>query len=205
MIERIISFSVKNKLVTGILLFIFVCWGSYSVSQLSIDALPDVTNNQVLVTTSAPNLATQEVEQFITYPLELEFKNLPDLVELRSISRSGLSVITIVFKDNVPLYIARQQVAERIKSAEEHIPSQYGLPEMVPPTTGLGEIYQYTLTLDSAFKTKYTAMDLRTFQDWIVRKQLLGVPGVVDVSSFGGFLKKYGISVQPEKLVAYKF
>src|SRR6187399_593160 len=106
MIERIISFSVKNKLITGILLFIFVCWGSYSVSQLSIDALPDVTNNQVLVTTSAPNLATQEVEQFITYPLELEFKNLPDLVELRSTSRSGLSVITIVFKDNVPVNIA---------------------------------------------------------------------------------------------------
>ena len=202
MIERIISFSVKNKLITGILLFIFVCWGSYSVSQLSIDALPDVTNNQVQVTTSAPNLATQEVEQFITYPLELQFKNLPDLVELRSISRSGLSVITIVFKDHVPVNIARQQVSERIKSAEKQIPGQYGSPEIIPPTTGLGEIYQYTLTLDSVHKKQYSAMDLRTFQDWIVRKQLLGVPGVVDVSSFGGFLKQYEVAVQPEKLVA---
>ena len=202
MIERIISFSVKNKLITGILLFIFVCWGSYSVSQLSIDALPDVTNNQVQVTTSAPNLATQEVEQFITYPLELQFKNLPDLVELRSISRSGLSVITIVFKDHVPVNIARQLVSERIKSAEKQIPVQYGSPEIIPPTTGLGEIYQYTLTLDSAHKKQYNAMDLRTFQDWIVRKQLLGVPGVVDVSSFGGFLKQYEVAVQPEKLVS---
>ena len=202
MIERIISFSVNNKLITGILLFIFVCWGSYSVSQLSIDALPDVTNNQVQVTTSAPNLATQEVEQFITYPLELQFKNLPDLVELRSISRSGLSVITIVFKDNVPVNVARQLVSERIKSAEEQIPTQYGLPEIVPPTTGLGEIYQYTLALDSGYKKQYSAMDLRTFQDWIVRKQLLGVPGVVDVSSFGGFLKQYEVAVQPEKLLA---
>src|SRR6476619_2873228 len=122
MIEKIISFSVNNKLITGLLLLIFICWGIYSVTRLSIDALPDVTNNQVLCVTNAPNLATQEVEQFITYPLEMEFKNLPDLVELRSISRSGLSVITVVFKDQVPLPLARQQVAERIKSAEEQIP-----------------------------------------------------------------------------------
>src|SRR5690349_18759260 len=126
MIEKIISFSVNNKLITGLLLFLFVGWGIYSVTQLSIDALPDVTNNQVQCITNAPNLATQEVEQFITYPLEMEFKNIPDLVELRSTSRSGLSVITVVFKDKVPLHLARQLVAERIKAAEEEIPKEFG-------------------------------------------------------------------------------
>jgi cobalt-zinc-cadmium resistance protein CzcA len=202
MIEKIISFSVNNKLITGILLLLFIGWGLYSVTQLSIDALPDVTNNQVLCVTNAPNLATQEVEQFITYPLELEFKNLPDLVELRSISRSGLSVITIVFKDEVPMQLARQLVAERIKTAEEQIPKEFGTPEVNPPTTGLGEIYQYTLAVDSTHKEVYSPMDLRTIEDWIVRRQLLGVPGVVDVSSFGGFLKQYEIAVAPEKLIA---
>jgi cobalt-zinc-cadmium resistance protein CzcA len=202
MIEKLISFSVNNKLITGIIILLFVGWGAYSTTQLAIDALPDVTNNQVLVNTTAPNLATQEVEQFITYPLELEFKNLPDLVELRSTSRSGLSVITIVFEDGVPGNIARQLVSERIKTAEERIPKNYGTPELAPPTTGLGEIYQYTLAVDSAHKNKFNAMDLRTIQDWIVRKQLLGVRGVVDVSSFGGYLKQYEVAVAPEKLVA---
>jgi len=202
MIEKIISFSVNNKLITGIFILVLIGWGVYSTTRISIDALPDVTNNQVLVNTMAPNLATQEVEQFITYPLELEFKNLPDLVELRSTSRSGLSVITIVFEDHVPVNIARQLVAERIKSAEEHIPRNYGTPELAPPTTGLGEIYQYTLAVDSAHQNKFTAMDLRTIQDWIVRRQLLGVQGVVDVSSFGGYLKQYEVAVAPEKLVA---
>ncbi len=202
MINNIIQFSVRNKLLTGLFLIIFTAYGIYSVTQLSIDALPDVTNNQVLVNTTAPNLATQEVEQFITYPLELQFKNLPDLVELRSISRSGLSVITVVFKDNVPVNIARQLVAERIKNAEEQIPAGYGRPELAPPTTGLGEIYQYTLALKPGFEQKYSAMDLRSIQDWIVRRQLLGVPGVVDVSSFGGFLKQYEVAVNPEKLLS---
>jgi cobalt-zinc-cadmium resistance protein CzcA len=202
MIEKIISFSVNQKLITGLLLLVFTGWGLYSVTQLSIDALPDVTNNQVQCITNAPNLATQEVEQFITYPLEMEFKNVPDLVELRSISRSGLSVITIVFKDHVPIQVGRQLIAERIKMAEEEIPKEFGTPGMIPPTTGLGEIYQYTLRVDKEYKDKYTPMDLRTIQDWIVRRQLLGVPGVVDVSSFGGKLKQYEIAVAPEKLVA---
>lgn len=202
MINRIIQFSVRNKLLTGLFLIIFTAYGIYSVTKLSIDALPDVTNNQVLVNTTAPNLATQEVEQFITYPLELQFKNLPDLVEMRSISRSGLSVITVVFKDNVPVNIARQLVAERIKNAEEQIPIGYGRPELAPPTTGLGEIYQYTLALKKGYEKKYSVMDLRSIQDWIVRRQLLGVPGVVDVSSFGGFLKQYEVAVNPAKLLS---
>ncbi|MEO8088211.1 MAG: CusA/CzcA family heavy metal efflux RND transporter, partial [Bacteroidota bacterium] len=202
MINRVIKFSVNNKLITGVLLLIFVGWGIFSVSQLSIDALPDVTNNQVQVITVSPNLATQEVEQFITYPLELNFKNLPDLVELRSTSRSGLSVITIVFKDDVPVNIARQLVSERLQSTAEEIPKAYGLPEMIPPTTGLGEIFQYTLAVDSAHKSQYNEMDLRTYQDWIVKRQLLGVPGVVEVSSFGGKLKQYEVAVDPQKLVS---
>lgn len=202
MINRIIRFSVNNKMLTGLFLAVFIAYGIYSAINLSIDALPDVTNNQVLVNTSAPNLATQEVEQFITTPLELQFKNIPDMVELRSISRSGLSVITVVFKDNVPLNIARQLVTERIKNAEEQIPASYGRPELTPPTTGLGEIYQYTLALKPGYEKKYTAMDLRSTQDWIVRKQLLGVPGVVDVSSFGGYLKQYEVAINPEKLLS---
>ncbi|MBL0044820.1 MAG: CusA/CzcA family heavy metal efflux RND transporter [Flavobacteriales bacterium] len=200
MIDRIISFSVRNKLITGLLLLALIGWGAYSVTQLPIDALPDVTNNQVLVNTIAPNLATQEVEQFITFPLELAFKNLPDVVELRSISRSGLSVITVVFTDEVPPDIARQRMSERITQAQRSIPAGYGIPELAPPTTGTGEIYQYTLAVDSAHKDRFDLMELRTLQDWIVRKQLLGIPGVIDVSSFGGRLKQYEVSVDARRL-----
>lgn len=202
MISNIIAFSVRNKMVTGLFLFIFCGFGIFSLSQLSIDALPDVTNNQVQVITNAPNLATQEVEQFITFPLEMKLKNAPGMVELRSTSRSGLSVITVVFKDNVPVYQARQLIAERMKEASEEIPSSYGIPYMVPPTTGLGEIFQYTLAVDSAHTSQYDEMELRTIQDWIVKRQLLGVPGVVDVSSFGGKLKQYEVSVDPKRLLA---
>ena len=202
MIDKIIRFSVSNKLITGILLSIFICWSLYSFTRLGVDALPDVTNNQVQVITNSPTLATQEIEQFITYPLEVEFKSLQGLTELRSISRSGLSVITIVFQDNIPIHIARQQVTEKIKIAEEKIPKEYGIPDMIPPTTGLGEIYQYVITPKKGFEDKYSPMDLRTIQDWIVKRQLLGTPGVVDVSSFGGKLKQYEVSVRPERLAA---
>lgn len=202
MINKIIHFSVHNKLVTGILLCIFMLWGIYSFTQLSIDALPDITNNQVQVVTHSPNLATQEVEQFITYPLETELKSLQGLIELRSISRSGLSVINIVFKDNMPLNITRQLVAEKLKMAEEQLSKAYGIPEMQPPTTGLGEIYQYVIIPKKGYENKYTPMDLRTIQDWIVKRQLLGTPGIVEVSSFGGKLKQYEVSVIPERLAA---
>ncbi|NNV57799.1 CusA/CzcA family heavy metal efflux RND transporter [Limnovirga soli] len=202
MINKIINFSVHNKLITGFLLGIFMLWGIYSFTQLSVDALPDVTNNQVQVITNSPNLATQEVEQFITTPLELEFKSLQGLVELRSTSRSGLSVITIVFKDNMPLNITRQLVAEKIKVAQENIPKEYGQPDLIPPTTGLGEIYQYVIAPKRGYEDKFTSMDLRTVQDWIVKRQLLGTSGVVDVSSFGGKLKQYEVSVKPERLAA---
>lgn len=186
----------------GVLLLIFIFLGVFSLSQLSVDALPDVTNNQVQVITNSPNLATQEVEQFITTPLEIEFKSLQGLIELRSTSRSGLSVITLVFKDNVPVNIARQLVTEKLKLAQERIPKGYGVPDMIPPTTGLGEIYQYVIVPQKGYETKYSATDLRTIQDWIVKRQLLGTEGVVDVSSFGGKLKQYEVSVKPERLAA---
>ena len=205
MIDRIITFSVRNKLIIGLLLLAFIGWGAWSVTQLPIDALPDVTNNQVLVNTIAPNLATQEVEQFITFPLEQAFKNLPDVVQLRSVSRSGLSVITVVFKDEVPLYLTRQLVAERITEVQAQIPPGYGTPEIAPPTTGTGEIFQYTLAVDSAHKDKYDLLELRTLQDWVVRKHLLGVPGVIDVSSFGGLLKQYEVSVDARRLAGAGF
>ncbi len=184
------------------LLAIFIAFGVYSFLQLSVDALPDVTNNQVQVITNSPNLATQEVEQFITYPLETEFKSLSEMVELRSTSRSGLSVITIVFKDDVPVNIARQRVDEKIKTAIENIPKQYGTPGLLPPTTGLGEIFQYVLVPQKGYEEKYNLTELRTIQDWIARRQLLGTVGVVDVSSFGGKLKQYEVSVKPERLAA---
>lgn len=202
MIHKIIHFSVQNKLVTGVLLGIFIALGIYSFMNLSVDALPDVTNNQVQVITNAPNLATQEVEQFITYPLETEFKSLSEMVELRSTSRSGLSVITIVFKDKVPVNIARQRVDEKIKTAADNIPKEYGIPELLPPTTGLGEIFQYVLVPQKGYEEKYNLTELRTIQDWIVRRQLLGTTGVVDVSSFGGKLKQYEVAVKPERLAA---
>jgi cobalt-zinc-cadmium resistance protein CzcA len=202
MIDKIIRFSVHNKLITAVLLGIFVAWGIYSFTQLSVDALPDVTNNQVQVITTSPNLATQEVEQFITYPLETQFKSLQGLVELRSTSRSGLSVITIVFKDDMPVNITRQLVSEKIKIAQENIPKEYGQPDLIPPTTGLGEIYQYVLVPKKGFEDKFNVMDLRSVQDWIVKRQLLGTAGVVDVSSFGGKLKQYEVSVKPERLAA---
>ncbi len=202
MTEKIIQFSVKNKLITGIFLLLFVAVGIFSATQLSIDALPDVTNNQVQIITTCPNLATQEVEQFITYPIETQMKSIPDVTELRSISRSGLSVITVVFKEKVPANIARQQISERLKIAEDDLPKQFGTPEIIPPTTGLGEIYQYTLDIKKGYENKFTPMELRTIQDWIIRKQLLGVPGVVDVSTIGGYLKQYEVAVAPEKLLS---
>lgn len=202
MISKIIRLSVRNKPVTGLLLLLFIAVGLYSFSRLSVDALPDVTNNQVQVITNSPSLATQEVEQFVTTPLEMEFKSLQGLTELRSISRSGLSVITIVFKDNMPVTTIRQWVAEKLKAAGEKIPRDVGVPDMVPPTTGLGEIFQYVLVPRKGYETKYDAMGLRTMEDWIVKRQLLGTAGVVDVSSFGGKLKQYEVSVRPDRLAA---
>lgn len=202
MLNRIIDFSLKNKLIIGVMTAALIIWGVWSAGKLPIDALPDVTNNQVQLITKAPTLAAQEVEQFITYPTEQSMANLPDLVEMRSVSRFGLSVITLVFKENVNVYFARQLVSQKLKEAEELIPAGVGTPEMAPVTTGLGEIYQYIIHPKKGSEQKYSAMDLRTMQDWIVARQLYGIPGVAEVTGFGGISKQYEVAVNPERLKA---
>ncbi|TAK45189.1 MAG: CusA/CzcA family heavy metal efflux RND transporter [Saprospiraceae bacterium] len=200
MINKIIQFSINNKLIIGLFTLALIAWGSYSVTQLPIDAVPDITNNQVQVITLAPSLATQEVEQFITAPIELSIANIPDVIEIRSFSRFGLSVITIVFKDNLDIFMARQRVGERLKEAENNIPNGLGKPEMGPITTGLGEIYHYTLYAKPGYEKKYSPMDLRTMQDWIVKRQLAGTPGVAEVTGWGGYLKQYEVALNNQKL-----
>jgi cobalt-zinc-cadmium resistance protein CzcA len=203
MFDKIISFSIRNKLVVGLFVLALIGWGFYSLNRIPLDAVPDITNNQVQVITQAPDLATQEVEQFITYPLELSLSFIPDVEEVRSISRFGLSVITVVFEKDVDPYLARQLVSEQIKVAEENIPEGFGSPQLAPMVTGLSEIYQYTLVREEGFDTVYSPMELRSIQDWIVKRQLAGVPGVAEVSSFGGYLKQYEIALDPEKLRSY--
>ncbi len=200
MFKKIIEFSIDNKLVVGLMVLALVIWGSFALSRLPVDAVPDITNNQVQIVTSSPTLAAQEVERFITTPIEMSLANVPDVVEMRSVSRFGLSVITVVFKEEVDQYLARQMITERLGEAEELIPEQMGKPELAPVTTGLGEIYQYVLVSKPDSPKKYSPTDLRTIQDWIVRRQLLGTPGVADVSSFGGFLKEYEVALSPDKL-----
>ncbi|HLO58826.1 MAG TPA: CusA/CzcA family heavy metal efflux RND transporter [Bacteroidales bacterium] len=200
MIERVIHFSIRNKFIIGLFTIALVCWGSYSLSRLPVDAIPDITNNQVQIIAIAPSLAVQEVESFITSPVEVAVSSIPDILELRSISRLGLSVVTVVFDDDVDVYWARQQLNERLKEAEESIPEGVAKIELAPISTGLGEIYQYRLAVAPGLESKYNPMELRTIQDWIVRRQMLGTPGVADINSYGGFVKQYEISVNPEIL-----
>jgi heavy metal efflux system protein len=200
MIDKIIRFSIYNRLIIIALTLGLVAWGSYSLTQLTIDALPDITSNQVQILTQSPALPATEVEKFITYPLEMSLRTVPNTKEIRSVSRMGLSVITVVFEDDIPVEKARQQVSEKLREAEPNLMTGAGRPEMAPITTGLGEFYQYTLTVDDAQKAKYSLTDLRTMQDWIVKRQLLGIKGVVEVSSFGGKLKQYEVAINPERL-----
>ena len=199
--NKIIDFSLKNRLIIGLLTLALIAWGSYNFTILPIDAVPDITDNQVQVITVTPSLAPQEVEQFITFPVEIAMANIQDVKEIRSISRFGLSVVTIVFKDRLDPYLARQLVSEQIKIAEGDIPEGYGTPEMMPITTGLGEIYQYVLEPKPGYEDLYNPTEIRTIQDWIVKRQLSGIPGIVEISSFGGFLKQYEVSIDPRTLV----
>jgi cobalt-zinc-cadmium resistance protein CzcA len=202
MLEKIIAFSLKNKLIIILLTLGIFSFGIYSLFQISIGAVPDVTNNQVQVITTSRNLSTQDIEQFITYPVEIEMANLPSVKEIRSISKFGLSVVTIVFEDDLGTYLPRQLIAEKIKSASEKIPAGFGTPEMGPITTGLGEIYQYTLEVKPEFKNNYSVTDLRTIQDWVVKRQLSGIKGVVEINTWGGYLKQYEIAISPSSLKA---
>ncbi len=201
MLDKIITFSIKNKLVIGLLTIALIAWGIFSFIKLPIDAVPDITNNQVQVITISPSLAPQEVEQFITFPVETAMANIQDVTEIRSLSRFGLSVVTIVFHDDVDVMRARQIVSEQIVLAAQQIPAEYGSPEMMPVTTGLGEIYQYVLEAKPGYEDQYSLFDLRTIQDWIVKRQLAGIPGIVEISSFGGLLKQYEVAVDPKHLV----
>ncbi len=167
---------------------------------MPIDAVPDITNNQVQVLTQAPNLGAVEMEQYVTFPVELAMSNLPGVIEIRSISRFGLSAVTIVFEENMGTYLPRQLVAEKLTQVREDIPENFGKPQMGPITTGLGEIYQYTLEVDSEFVDKYSPVDLRTIQDWIVHRQMTMVPGVVEVNAFGGHVKQYQVEIDPDRL-----
>jgi cobalt-zinc-cadmium resistance protein CzcA len=202
MLSRIIRFSIHNKLAIAILTLALIIWGVWSATKLPIDALPDVTNNQVQIITQAPTLAAQEVEQFITSPVERTMANLPDLVEMRSFSRFGISVITLVFEEKVSIYFARQLIAEKLKEAESIIPAGSGTPELAPVTTGLGEVYQYIIHPKKGSEQKYSAMDLRTMQDWIVARQLYGIAGVAEVTAFGGITKQYEVAINPAQLKA---
>jgi cobalt-zinc-cadmium resistance protein CzcA len=200
MIDRVIHFSIKNKFIIGLFIVALIGWGTYSLTRLPIDAIPDITNNQVQIISIAPSLAVQEVESFITAPIEIAVANIPDIVELRSISRLGLSVVTVVFKEDIDVYWARQQLNERLNEAEDAIPAGLADIELAPISTGLGEIYQYRLAVDKGLEEKYTPMDLRTIQDWVVRREMLGTTGVADINSYGGFVQQYEIAVIPERL-----
>ncbi|MBD3581903.1 CusA/CzcA family heavy metal efflux RND transporter [Flavobacterium selenitireducens] len=200
MLDKIIHFSIHNKFIVGLFTLFLVAVGIYSAVTLPIDALPDITNNQVQIITTSPKLATQEVEQFITYPIEQSVKSIPEVIELRSISRFGLSVVTVVFNESTDIYWARNQISERLEQARESIPKGAGKPEMAPISTGLGEIYQYVVFPKMGFESKYDATELRTIQDWIIKPQLVGTPGVAEVNTLGGMLKQYEIAVVPDKL-----
>jgi len=200
MINRIISFSIKNKALIGLMTIGLIIGGIWSMTKVPLDAVPDITNNQVQVITTAPNLGTEDIEQFVTYQVELSVANLPGVTEIRSVSRFGLSVVTIVFEDNMGTYLPRQLVSEALAEIKENIPEGFAEPFMAPISTGLGEIYQYTLEVQPGYDTLYDDMELRTMQEWIVKRQMAMVPGVVEVNSFGGRGKQYEISINPDKL-----
>ncbi|MBK5280445.1 MAG: efflux RND transporter permease subunit, partial [Bacteroidia bacterium] len=200
MLNKIIDFSIGNKLIIGLFTIALIVFGAYESTKLPIDAVPDITNNQVQIITIAPSFGATDIERLVTFPIEQANSNISGIEEIRSFSRFGLSLVTIVFEDATDIYWARQQVAERLQKIQTQIPPGIGTPELGPISTGLGEIYQYVVRPEKGYEKKYEETELRTIQDWIVRRQLLGVKGVAEVSSFGGKLKQYEIAVNPNKL-----
>ncbi len=201
MFQKLIDYSISHKLVVGVLTLALVAWGVWSLANLPFDSTPDITDNQVQVITQAPSLGAQEVEQYITTPIEMALANIPRLEQRRSISRSGLSVITLVFDDNADIYWARSQVSQMLSEAVKDLPKNTDT-EMGPIATGLGEIYHYTVRAKKGYENKYSLTDLRTMQDWIVRKQLSGTPGVAEVSGWGGYVKQYEVALSTDRLNA---
>lgn len=203
MLNKIIEFSLKNKLIVGLFTITLMLYGILEVTKLPIDAVPDITNNQVQIITVASSYGATDIERLVTFPIEQANSNIDGIKEIRSFSRFGLSLVTIVFEDEVDIYSARQQVSERLQKIQTQIPPGVGVPELGPISTGLGEIYQYVLRPKKGYEDKYDATELRTMQDWIVRRQLLGVKGVAEISSFGGKLKQFEISINPDKLQSF--
>ncbi|MEY4904970.1 MAG: hypothetical protein RLZZ292_2785, partial [Bacteroidota bacterium] len=203
MFQKIIHFSLHNKLLVALGVLALIVAGIFSAQRIPLDAVPDITDNQVQIVTVSPTLAPQEVEQLLTYPVEAAMTNIPKVTQVRSISRYGLSVVTVVFEEDVPTMLARQYVSEQLNAAKSNISTELGEPEMMPITTGLGEIFQYVLTVEKEYESQYNATDLRTIQDWIIKRQLNGTKGIIEVSSFGGYLKQYEVAVNPQLLQSY--
>lgn len=201
MFQKLITYSIRHKLVIGVLSIALAIWGVWSLVHLPFDSTPDITDNQVQVITQAPSLGAQEVEQYVTTPVEMALANIPRIQERRSISRSGLSVITLVFDDAADIYWARSQVSQVVEQLEKELPKNTET-EMGPIATGLGEIYHYTVRAKKGYEDKYSLTDLRTLQDWIVRKQLSGTPGVAEVSGWGGYVKQYEVAINTDQLNA---
>ena len=201
MFQKLITYSIHHKLVIGVLSIALAIWGVWSLVHLPFDSTPDITDNQVQVITQAPSLGAQEVEQYVTTPVEMALANIPRIQERRSIYRSGLSVITLVFDDNADIYWARSQVSQVVEQLEKELPKNTET-EMGPIATGLGEIYHYTVRAKKGYEDKYSLTDLRTLQDWIVRKQLSGTPGVAEVSGWGGYVKQYEVAINTDQLNA---
>lgn len=201
MFQKLITYSIRHKLVIGVLSIALVIWGIWSLVHLPFDSTPDITDNQVQVITQAPSLGAQEVEQYVTTPVEMALANIPRIQERRSISRSGLSVITLVFDDAADIYWARSQVSQVVEQLEKELPKNTET-EMGPIATGLGEIYHYTIRAKEGYEHKFSLTQLRTMQDWIVRKQLSGTPGVAEVSGWGGYVKQYEVAINTDQLNA---
>lgn len=201
MFQKLITYSIRHKLVIGVLSIALAIWGVWSLVNLPFDSTPDITDNQVQVITQAPSLGAQEVEQYVTTPVEMALANIPRIQERRSISRSGLSVITLVFDDAADIYWARSQVSQVVEQLEKELPKNTET-EMGPIATGLGEIYHYTIRAKEGYEHKYSLTQLRTMQDWIVRKQLSGTPGVAEVSGWGGYVKQYEVAINTDQLNA---
>lgn len=201
MFQKLITYSIRHKLVIGVLSIALAIWGVWSLMHLPFDSTPDITDNQVQVITQAPSLGAQEVEQYVTTPVEMALANIPRIQERRSISRSGLSVITLVFDDAADIYWARSQVSQVVEQLEKELPKNTET-EMGPIATGLGEIYHYTIRAKEGYEHKYSLTQLRTMQDWIVRKQLSGTPGVAEVSGWGGYVKQYEVAINTDQLNA---
>jgi cobalt-zinc-cadmium resistance protein CzcA len=203
MLHKIIQWSINNKLIVSVFTLGLITWGLFSLNKLPIDAVPDITNNQVQIVTSSPSTGAEDIERFVTFPVEQIMATIPGIEEIRSFSRFGLSVVTVVFEEEMDIYWARQQISERLNEAKNQIPTGFGTPTMAPLSTGLGEIFQYIIKPKKGYERQFDPRELRTIQDWIVRRQLLGLPGVADVSGFGGQLKQFEIALDLMRLQGF--